>query len=245
MPSAFRNILFAATGLFAMTSGQAAQADGVLVLGGTGQLGAHVVRLLLDDGQSVAVLARAGSDRSRLDGLDVTFVTGDLLNADEVMAAVTATKPRVIINTVRGPLPEADFYLNTTNNLLAAADANDVRQIIHHGAVGAGDNMALHPEVPWASVPGLEARMIDHGKAETLLLDSTIDAVIIRNSQVWPDRYPSTGHARLSEDQRTLTPITRADLAILTMQCLDNADCTGKIYHARDDSLVGQPRPAE
>lgn len=39
----------------------------ILVFGGTGQLRARIVRLLLEDGHDVAVFVRPTSDRSRLD----------------------------------------------------------------------------------------------------------------------------------------------------------------------------------
>ncbi len=101
--------------------------------------------------------------------------------------------------------------------------------------------MALHPDVPWKSVPGLERRMLDHAKAEENFFASGINTTVIRNSRVWPHGTPSTGQASLSEDPATLTPITRIDLAILTMQCLDNPECVGKVYHAKDESLTWPP----
>ena len=87
--------------------------------------------------------------------------------------------------------------------------------------------------------------MLDHGVAEKNLLASEIQVTIMRNSRVWPDRIPATGQAELVEDQAVLMPITRADLAVLTLQCLDEPACAGKIYHAADPSLVGKERPAE
>ena len=50
-----------------------------LVTGGTGFVGAAVVRALLDQGRSVRALARPGSDRRNLDGLDIEIVEGDLV----------------------------------------------------------------------------------------------------------------------------------------------------------------------
>ena len=50
----------------------------VLVTGGTGFVGANVVRELLDAGVTVRVLARAGSDRRALGTLPVEIVEGDL-----------------------------------------------------------------------------------------------------------------------------------------------------------------------
>jgi hypothetical protein len=55
----------------------------------------------------------------------------------------------------------------------------------------------------------------------------------------------TTGKARLSEDDATLTPMTRDDLAALTVGCIGNPACMGRTYHVRDDSLGWPPpRPA-
>jgi dihydroflavonol-4-reductase len=51
------------------------------VTGGTGFVGANVVRALLRDGWRVRALARTGSDRRNLDGLDLEIVEGDLARA--------------------------------------------------------------------------------------------------------------------------------------------------------------------
>jgi dihydroflavonol-4-reductase len=52
------------------------------VTGGTGFVGANVVRVLLDQGVMVKALARSGSSRENLQGLDVEWVTGDLTDSD-------------------------------------------------------------------------------------------------------------------------------------------------------------------
>ena len=59
-----------------------------LVTGGTGFVGANVVRELLRDGRSVRVLARPGGDRRALAGLDVEIVEGDLLDPASLAKAV-------------------------------------------------------------------------------------------------------------------------------------------------------------
>lgn len=50
----------------------------VVVTGGTGFTGEHVVRLLVSHGIAPTILVRPGSDRSRLADLPVRFVEGDL-----------------------------------------------------------------------------------------------------------------------------------------------------------------------
>lgn len=217
----------------------------ILVLGGTGQLGARIVRLLVDGGQDVAVFVRPTSDRARLEGLDVAYVVGDLVDGESVMAAFRTARPRVVIVAVSAPVTLKGFYDTMTRNLVAAAEAVGTETVIYSGAVGAGDNMKLHPDIPWSRVPNLEPRMIDHGVGEANLLASDLKVTIIRNSRVWPDRFEATGKAVLMEDQSVMMPIIRADLALLTVQCLDKAACVGKIYHAGDPSLVGKERPPE
>src|SRR5258708_16531793 len=49
-----------------------------LVTGGTGFLGAHIVRALLRRGERPRCLVRATSDRRNLEGLPVEIVDGDL-----------------------------------------------------------------------------------------------------------------------------------------------------------------------
>jgi dihydroflavonol-4-reductase len=59
-----------------------------LVTGGTGFVGANLVRELLADGRTVRVLARKGGDRRALEGCAVEIAEGDLLDADSLRAAV-------------------------------------------------------------------------------------------------------------------------------------------------------------
>ena len=52
------------------------------VTGGTGFIGANLVRLLLEQGYQVRALVRASSRLDNLRGLDIELVTGDLSNLD-------------------------------------------------------------------------------------------------------------------------------------------------------------------
>ena len=214
---------------------------GVLVFGGTGQLGAEIVQRLVAAGDDVTVFVRPTSNRQRLAGLTVTYVVGDMLNAADVANALQGGDYRAVINAVRAPITDIPFYDLTSQHVAQYAVESRVGQIIHHGAVGAGDNRQQFPDVPWDRVPGLAQRMDDHAAAERNFIASGIATVVIRNSRVWPDGTPSSGQASLSEDQSIMTPITRVDLAEFTLDCLDNDDCSGKIYHAVDHSLTWPP----
>ena len=59
-----------------------------LVTGATGFVGSAVLRKLVSAGHEARVLARAGSDRGNLDGVECELVTGDLTDAASLRAAV-------------------------------------------------------------------------------------------------------------------------------------------------------------
>ena len=60
----------------------------VLITGATGFIGNHVTRLCLDKGDEVRVMVMPGEDRSPLDGMNVEFVEGNLLDAPSLRPAV-------------------------------------------------------------------------------------------------------------------------------------------------------------
>ena len=220
------------------TTKAASSAREVLVLGGTGQLGAQIVRALLQQGEHVTVLARSNSDRMRLKGLPVDYRTGDLLSDADVGGAMRAKKFNVVVNAVRVEDGDIHFYEKILRPITVHAKATGVSQIIHHGAVGAGANAAKFAALGWDRVPGMLDRLRDQGVGEELLRTSGVPYTIIRNSRLYPDDTPATGKAELTEDDSVLTPMTRADLARLTVKCLGNKSCFGKTYHVRDVSLA-------
>lgn len=59
-----------------------------LVTGGTGFVGAAVVRLLISEGHAVRALARRGSDLRNLCDLDIELTYGDLQDKDSLRQAL-------------------------------------------------------------------------------------------------------------------------------------------------------------
>src|SRR5690242_18276397 len=58
------------------------------VTGATGFIGASIVRELLQDGCQVRVLARPGSDRRNLQGLDIEIAEGDLTDRASLVRGI-------------------------------------------------------------------------------------------------------------------------------------------------------------
>jgi uncharacterized protein YbjT (DUF2867 family) len=229
------------------SSGAPLFADGVLVFGGTGQLGAYHVQLLAKQGETVTVFHRPTSSFERLEGLEYHRVSGDLLDPHAVVAAMEQVKPRVVIDTSarRGGRLRAEdpFYAEAMNNIVrAAVAANSVEQIIIHSSVGVRESAPMVKRDYGYNTDNPNMR--DKAKAEVLLEQSGIPYTIIRNGLLEYEPVAATGNGRLTEDEATFGRITRADLAGLTLTCIDNDVCLGKILHAVDDTLTGpRPRP--
>ena len=113
-----------------------------LVTGATGFVGSAVARALLDSGRTVRVLARPGSDRRNLDGLDVEVAEGDLTKLDSIQRAVQgATEVYHVAADYRlwVPEPAAMDRINVegTEALLRAAAEAGVERFVYTSSVAA------------------------------------------------------------------------------------------------------------
>lgn len=113
-----------------------------LVTGGTGHLGANLVRALLERGDSVRVLVRPQSKRAALAGLDVELVEGDLRDPRSLREAVRGANllyhTAAMISTRAG---DRDALMETnvggTRTLMAAALDEGVEKVVHTSSFGA------------------------------------------------------------------------------------------------------------
>jgi len=220
--------------LIQMVDGAAA-ASGVLVFGGTGRLGAEIVKVLVIKGEQVTVFARPSSKRTRLEGMKVSYVTGDVLVEKDVEVALRSKRFRVVIDALAQSGAGAMFYDTSQKHISKWAAASGVEQVILHGSVGAGESRSVYPKERWS---GLEAVLMAKDRGEQHLIASGVPYTIIRNFNLVPDGSPATGQALLYEDQTRVGSVTRSDLALLTAQCLYNSGCINKVYHAVDASIV-------
>jgi 3beta-hydroxysteroid-4beta-carboxylate 3-dehydrogenase (decarboxylating) len=121
----------------------------VLVTGGSGHLGANLVRRLLDEGQEVRALERAGGGEA-LAGLDVEVVAGDLRDAAAVRAAVDGCR-RVYhcaakVSSAEGQ--QREIYASNvlgTRHLLRAALETGVERVVVTGSFSAVGHDPSHP----------------------------------------------------------------------------------------------------
>jgi dihydroflavonol-4-reductase len=132
-----------------------------LVTGGTGFVGANVVRLLLQRGIEVRALVRPRSDTRNLDSLDVELVAGDLRDRASLEAALAGCDTVYHVAAMYAlwtsdPRQIYDSNVTGTVNLLEAAGTAGVRRIVYTSSVAtiglpkdgtpANEEVALRPE---------------------------------------------------------------------------------------------------
>lgn len=203
----------------------------VLVFGGSGRLGAEVVHDLLTTGEKVVVFVRATSDRSRLEGMDVEYVIGDLTDADSVKEAFESHDINAVINTVALRPGEGSPYVIGERNIDAATKGQGLAHMILFSATGAGDSKST---IPPQFYDGFKQTYLDREASEDIIKASGTPYTFIRLGTVH-DKL-ETGSGYLVEEP-VLGPITRADAARLAVDCLRAPKCVNKTFHATDDSL--------
>ena len=111
-----------------------------LVTGATGFLGSAVARALLHTGADVRVLARPGSDRSNLAGLDVVVHEGDLLNPESLVPALEGCEGLFHVAAdyrlwTRDPAAMFRANVDGSRFILQAAHAAGVKRAVYTSSV--------------------------------------------------------------------------------------------------------------
>jgi dihydroflavonol-4-reductase len=155
-----------------------------LVTGGTGFLGAHIVRALLRRGERPRCLVRATSDRRNLAGLPVEIVPGDLTDgaslqrATEGVASVfhCAADYRLY---VRDPRETYATNVEGTRNLLRSAAEAGVARVVYTSSVGTlGLNRNGRPATEETQVS--PADMVGHYKRSKFLAERVAEEWALR-----------------------------------------------------------------
>lgn len=146
-----------------------------LVTGGSGFVGAHLVRALLERGDRVRCLVRSSSPRTNLEGLDVELALGDLRDRDSLAAAVEGCE-RVYHCAadyrlyVRDPGELYESNVDGTRALLAVSLEQGVERVVYTSSVGA---LGLNKDGSPANeeTPVTESDMIGHYKRSKFLAE--------------------------------------------------------------------------
>ncbi|MBW3601026.1 MAG: NAD-dependent epimerase/dehydratase family protein [Planctomycetes bacterium] len=189
-----------------------------LVTGATGLLGNNVVRLLLERGDAVRVLARDSSDPRPLEGLDVERVAGDVRDAAAVRRACEGIN-LVIHAAARVHIGRRDLELQREINVegtrhVAEAACDAGARLVHVSTVDVIGAGRRHQPADEETPPDPKARctyVVTKREAEQLVLSMAgdrLDAVVVNPGYMlgpW-DWKPSSGRMLL-EVARRMTPL--------------------------------------
>jgi len=150
----------------------------ILVAGGTGFVGAGIVRELVRRGKKVAVLSRQ-PDPERFPGLDVEFRTGDVTKPETLAAAMQGIE--AVVGTQQFPNSPVEnpgkgytfekVDAEGTENLVRAAKAAGVQRYVYLSGAGASPEGRHWFRAKW--------------RAETAVKESGLAYTILRPSWVY------------------------------------------------------------
>jgi len=214
--------------------------DGVLIFGASRETGLEVAKLLIARGDTVAAFARPASDLAELKALEPQqIIHGDVLDPVAVDKAFATGPYRAVVCTIgahRGQVPRPDYDgVRIIVDSIRKLDTHLPRLLLVT-VIGAGDSReAVAPKV--LEVLGEVIRL--KTLAENYVIASGLKYVILRPGGMTSD--PATGTGIRTEDHRIMGVITRADLARLVVECIDDESTNGKIYHTIDPEIEWQP----
>jgi dihydroflavonol-4-reductase len=150
----------------------------ILVTGGTGFVGSHLVRVLLERGEQVRCLVRPASRRDNLENLSVEFVTGDLRDLNSLKQAVKGVK--VVYHCAadyrlwcKDPNEMYQSNVQGSNNVMQAAFDEGVDRVVYTstvGCLGLNDDGKPADEATSVSIDD----MIGHYKRSKFLAEESV-----------------------------------------------------------------------
>ncbi len=177
----------------------------VLVTGGTGFIGNHVVRLSLEKGEEVRVMVMPGEDRSPLAGMDVEFVEGDLLRPESLRGALAGCSRLYHLAALfavwtRDPHLHNKVNVAGTRAMMQAAMAAGVEKVVYTSSIAAiglpaGGGLATE-ETPFNGWPAASdyvlSKFIAHHVVKGLCHDGLPATLVLPGLPFGPgDRAPT------------------------------------------------------
>lgn len=147
----------------------------ILVTGGTGFIGRHLVRRLIEEGNKVRCLVRRSSKVDILKGSGVDLAYGDITDhksLEETTKGVEKVIHLVGIIQESGKSTFRSIHVEGTANLLKASSENGVKLFLYQSALGADESSTLGYKRTKA-------------EAENLVKNSGIPFIIFRPSLIY------------------------------------------------------------
>lgn len=147
----------------------------ILITGGTGFVGRHLVRKLIEEGNKVRCLIRKTSKTDVFKGFEVDFSYGDITDHKSLREASKGIETVIHLVGIIQESGKATFksiHVEGTENLLKASKENGVKLLLYQSALGADENSTFGYKRTKA-------------EAENLVKNSGIPYIIFRPSLIF------------------------------------------------------------
>jgi len=204
----------------------------ILVTGGTGFVGTHIINRLLHGGHQVAVLARTASKTRNRYNRPVEAVAGDVLDRESLAAAAAGRDALIHLVGIiheKGPQTFDRMHREAAENAVFAGESAGVRRYLHMSAMGSSEDAPS--EYARTKAAG-ERAVRASGLAWTIFRPSIIYgpgdgfvnllAPIVRNN---PGFIPVIGPGTTR-----LQPVSVYDVARVFADSLEKAEARGRSY---------------
>ncbi|OAH14300.1 NAD(P)-dependent oxidoreductase [Streptomyces jeddahensis] len=201
----------------------------LLILGGTGRTGIHVLKEAAERGHHVRALVRNPDSVQAPAGVEL--IQGTPSNIDDIRKAAGGTEAVIsALNNSRAsdnpwakPLSPPLFMTDATRNTLTVMQEEGIHRIVVTSTMGAGDDWARINPVFRAliKVSNLKAGFDDHHGVDRLLRASDVDWTLAR--AVALSDKPMSGALRAAEagTEKPGARINRGDLARFLLDTLE------------------------
>jgi len=222
----------------------------ILVTGGTGFIGTHLLNRLIASGEPVRALVRPKSLSRKLPG-GVEVVPGDLASGESLTEALAGVDTVIHLAGVTKALATADYYtgnVRATETLLRAMAGTAVR-LVHVSSLSAAgpspDGVPLREDAP-------EHPVTHYGKskleAERLVRSLSPDAIIVRPPVVYGPRDTDVFQLlksisrglvlEIAGGERRFSAIYVGDLVEGLIAASRASGCAGRTYYLAHRELL-------
>jgi NADH dehydrogenase len=203
----------------------------ILVTGGTGFVGSHLIRRMRQEGLPVRALVRYSDKARALKDLGVDVVKGDVSDTASLEKATTGVERIIHLVGIIQEAPGATFqgvHVDGTRNLLEAAGKSNVRHFFYQSALGARPNAKSgYHKTKWAAEELVRASGISYTILRPSLIYGAGDQFTIRLSQMirFSPFLPVIGSGRSK-----IQPIFIDDVVTCIVKAVTSDCCLNELY---------------
>lgn len=203
----------------------------MLVTGGTGFIGNHLIKRLRQGNVSVRALVRNPDKAQALRDLGVDVVKGDISDAASLEKSTTGVERLIHLVGIIQEAPGATFkdvHVNGTRNILEAARKSGVRHVFYQSALGTRPNaQSEYHKTKWAAEELVRASGIPYTILRPSLIYGAGDQFTIRLSEMirLSPFLPIIGSGRSKVQPIFIDDVVTCILKTVTSEC-----CLNEIY---------------